>query len=454
MLDKHPSLKFFFAGNKRSVKAKKNIIASFVIQGFNIIIGFLMVRIALDYLNPTKYGIWLTVSSLLAWVSFFDIGLGNGLRNKLAEAFAKQDYLLGRMYVSTTYAILSIIVVVIAVVFFIGNQFIDWTVILNTDTNLSSELSSLAAIVFGPYCLRFVMQTIGVILNADQRPALANAFGPAANLIALIGIYTLTKATCSSSLIYLGLILSITPIILMFFASIYFYNSDYKSIAPSIKNINFKYAKDLMSLGSKFFFIQIAALIVFQSSNLIISYFFGPAEVTPYNIAYKLFSVMNTVFAIIMMPFWSAFTDAWVKKDILWIKKVIRKLLWVWGGISAGGLLMLFLSDKIYLLWVGESISIPFMLSFSVFIYFVVFSFNNIYVMFLNGIGKLKLQMYGSFFAPIVFIVVVVSMIKVLKFGVISVVIASTIVSLYGLIIFPMQFHKIINDEAYGIWNE
>jgi len=98
-------------GHERSVKAKKNILASFVIKGLGIAISLVLVPLTINYINPSRYGIWLTLSSIVGWFSFFDIGFGNGLRNKLAEAKAKGEEELAKIYVSTTYAILSIIIV-------------------------------------------------------------------------------------------------------------------------------------------------------------------------------------------------------------------------------------------------------------------------------------------------------------------------------------------------------
>ena len=179
----------FFKGHQRTVKAKKNIIASLLIKGLSIIIGFLMVRITLSYLEPTKYGIWLTLASFLGWFTFFEIGLGSGLKNKLAEALATQNYKLAKIYVSTTYAILSIVIGIVSIIFFVSNFFIDWTVILNTDKQMIFELTNVTFVVFGFFFLRFVIKLIDIVLTADQRPAIANSFGPIGNLIALILIY-------------------------------------------------------------------------------------------------------------------------------------------------------------------------------------------------------------------------------------------------------------------------
>jgi O-antigen/teichoic acid export membrane protein len=88
-------------GDQRSVKAKKNILASFLVKGFNIAVGFLLVPLTIDYIDKSLYGIWLTLSSIVTWFRFFDVGLGNGLKNKFAEALAKGDRHLARVYVST-----------------------------------------------------------------------------------------------------------------------------------------------------------------------------------------------------------------------------------------------------------------------------------------------------------------------------------------------------------------
>jgi O-antigen/teichoic acid export membrane protein len=116
-------IKKFFSGHERSIQAKKHILGSFLLKGISILISLLLVPLTIDYLNPTKYGIWITLTSVIAWFSFFDIGLGNGLRNKFAIAKAKGDNDLARTYISTTYAIITIISIMLFIVFVFVNQF-------------------------------------------------------------------------------------------------------------------------------------------------------------------------------------------------------------------------------------------------------------------------------------------------------------------------------------------
>src|SRR5665647_3802680 len=106
---------FFTKGQDRSIKIKKNILASFVIKGLSIAISLVLVPLTINYVNPTQYGIWLTLSSIVAWFSFFDIGFGNGLRNKFAESKATGNTEKAKIYVSTTYAILCIIIGIVLI---------------------------------------------------------------------------------------------------------------------------------------------------------------------------------------------------------------------------------------------------------------------------------------------------------------------------------------------------
>ncbi len=446
-----------FKGHERSVKAKKNIMVSFIIKGASIVVGFLMVRITLDYLDQTRYGIWLTMSSFLTWFSFFEIGLGSGLRNKLAEALAVKDYKLGKIYVSTTYAILSLVICIVAIVFSVGNSFLNWSKILNTDKTLAPVLGNLALIVFGFFFLRFVVKLIGIVLYADQRPAMANAFGPIGNFLALITIYILTKTT-QGALIYLGWTLSVLPVVVLLFASFYFYSTDYKKIAPSFKFIKLKYARQLLGLGFKFFIIQMSALVMFQSANIIIAQFFGPNDVTVYNIAYKYYGIIYMLFSLIMVPYWSAFTEAWVKKEYTWIKSTINGLLKIFLAFMLVGILLLIFSASFFNFWLGikqmNKINIPFLLQISLLMYFLIFSFGGIFNMFINGTGKIQVQMICLSIGAIIFFPVAWFLIKYINIGIEGVVYATIIANFYSAFIAPIQYYKLIKDKAHGIWNK
>jgi O-antigen/teichoic acid export membrane protein len=442
---------FFTKGNERSINAKKNIVFIAMLKGFSIAISIFLVPITIHYVNPTRYGIWLTLSSIVGWFYFFDIGLGNGLRNKFAEAIASGKTELARTYVSTTYAILTVIIAIVLLIFFCINPFLNWAKILNTPDDMASELSILALIVFSFFCLEFVLQLVTIILTANQQPAKASLFGFLGNLISLCIIFLLTKTT-SGNLIYLGTIFSITPVLVLVASSLWFYTHSYKQFAPSIKFVKFHFARDLMGLGIKFFVIQIAAIILYQTSNIIIAHLFGPEQVTPYNIAYKYFGVITMTFSIIMLPLWSAFTEAWTKKDITWIKNTVNKLILIWGLIAISVIIMFVFSTFIYRLWVGKEIKVPVSVSAVMAAYVVINGWCGIFSQFLNGVGKIKLQLYVGIVGALINIPIAIMLGKHL--GIYGVILSTVILGIINAFWSPIQYMKIINNKATGIWNK
>jgi O-antigen/teichoic acid export membrane protein len=442
---------FFTQGNERSINAKRNILIIAVLKGCGIAISLFLVPVTIHYVNPTRYGIWLTLSSIVGWFSFFDIGLGNGLRNKFAEAVASGKPELARTYVSTTYAILTIIIALVLLLFFCINPFLNWAKILNTPADMAGELRLLALIVFGFFCIQFVLQLITTIITANQQPAKASIFGFLGNLLSLAIIYVLTKTT-SGNLIYLGAVFSATPVVVLISSSLWFYSHKYKQYAPSIKFVKFRFARDLMSLGIKFFVIQMAAVVLYQTSNIIIAHLFGPEQVTPYNIAYKYFSVITMAFSIIMIPLWSAYTEAWIKKDIAWIKNSVNKLMLIWILIAITVMIMLVSSNFIYRIWVGKEIKVPFSVSVVMAAYVIINGWCGIFSQFLNGVGKIKLQLYSGIFGALINIPLSIMLGK--HFGIYGVLLSTVILGTVSAVWSPIQYKKLINNKATGIWNK
>ncbi len=438
-------------GQLRSVKAKKNILASFVIKGLNIGISLLLVPLTIDYVNSTRYGIWLTLSSIIGWFALFDIGLGHGLRNKFAEAMAKGKIKLARIYLSTTYAIMTIIVAALLLVFLCINPFLDWSKILNSPAGMAGELSILSLIVFTFFCLQFVLNLLTTIITANQEPAKASLLNLLGSAISLLIIYLLTLTT-KGSLIYLALVFGMAPVLVLFISSIWLYNGKYKAYSPSFKYVRFKFSKGLMNLGLKFFVIQIAALVMYSTDNIIITQLFGPEQVTPYNIAFKYFNLVPMLMGIIITPFWSAYTEAWVKKDLIWIRKTVNKLKLVWAAMTVLTIVMLIFSDFFYWLWVGPEIKVPRIVSIFLAIYVIIFVWTDIFVPFLNGVGKIKLQLYLSIIGMVINIPLALFLGKLIGIG--GIILSTILLNLVHIIVQPIQTYKLINNTAKGIWNE
>ncbi|MCC5939707.1 MAG: MATE family efflux transporter [Lunatimonas sp.] len=443
--------RFLTDGKERTVRAKKNILGSILIKGGSIVISLVIVPLTIDYVNPTRYGIWLTLSSIVGWFSFFNVGLTHGLRNKFAESRAKGDIKAARMYVSTTYFILALIFTVVWVVFLIVNPFLDWVQILNVTSEMRNEVSTLAVIVFTYFCLQFVLRIINTMLTADQHPAKGSLIDLLGQVFSLLFIVVLVKTT-EGSLVNLGMALCLSPILILVGANLFFFRGTYQSFRPSWSAVDLRESKGLFNLGLVFFIISIAGLIQYQSANIIIAQNFGTYEVTSYNIVYKYFNILGMAFGIFLSPFWSASTDAFLKNDIAWIRTAIQKYMLLIGLLVFVGVGMLLISPQVYEIWLKGQVQIDFILSFWGFMFILSFMFGNLFVNFLNGISALRIQFWCSILSPIVYIGVAILMIKYYEMGVYSLFIASLIANFNGILIAPIQYYLIVYKKRRGIW--
>lgn len=119
------------------------------------------------------------------------------------------------------------------------------------------------------------------------------------------------------------------------------------------------------------------------------------------------------IFTIVINPYWGAITNAYAKQDMNWIKLAIKKLMLIWGGLSVLVLFLLVCSNFVYRIWLGKEISIPTSMCISVAIYIIMFNLNNIYASIINGIGKIRLQLYTAIIQLLIFFPLALSLSKI-----------------------------------------
>ena len=204
-------------------------------------------------------------------------------------------------------------------------------------------------------------------------------------------------------------------------------------------------------MGIKFFVMQISGVVLFMTANILISKLFSPQMVTPYQITYRYFSLMLVVFTVICMPFWNATTDAFERGDMAWIRRANKKLNLMTIGIFVGMIMMVLLSNYVYRIWIDKNTVIDIKMSIAMAIYIFILIVSMRYSYFINGIGKLWLQLIFTTSAAILFIPLAY-IIAHLKHDIIWFIAVMCAVNIPGLIVNRIQFSKLINGKASGIW--
>lgn len=411
--------------------------------------SFVLVPLTIGYVSSQLYGVWLAVASVLSWIGLFDVGFGNGLRNKLTENLALGNMEKCQQYVSTTYFCLSVIFIPLAVICTVCCGLVDWSGLLNVSPTLNSDILQTVQIVVAFSCFTFIAKTLSTILLALQYNALSSLMDTLGQVLvlAVVGLLTLfTKGT----LLYLALTLTICPLLVYVVASLYLFHGKYRFLCPKISFVRKSLIKDILNLGVKFFIIQIACLVLYGTMNVIISHVSSPEYVTEYNVVYKYLSIPLMVFTIILTPFWSAYTDAYTLKDYDWMRNLYGKLLKMYGICMLGLLILTVLYPIAFHLWLGDKVDIHVSMIIVVTFYVSIMAFCGLNSNVLNGTGCITIQLYGSLAMTVLNIPFALWLGKF--WGAEGVVASVGLLNLLGSIPSYIQIRKILNQTAKGIW--
>ena len=133
------------------------------------------------------------------------------------------------------------------------------------------------------------------------------------------------------------------------------------------------------------------------------------------------------------------------------MKRTYKHLQKVTFLLIAGVLVMLLASGTAYHLWIGDVVTVKTSISVAVALYVIVNIWNSLHSALLNGMGKIRLQLYISMLGTAFNIPLAIILGR--KFGVEGVVMAAVLLNLISMVYSPIQVIRLLNNRAKGIWN-
>jgi len=176
-----------------------------------------------------------------------------------------------------------------------------------------------------------------------------------------------------------------------------------------------------------FFVLQIASLLILQTDNLIIAHYLGARQVTPYSVAWRLFSYTALFQTLLFPSLWPAYAEAFARKDVGWVRRTFRTNILSSTTITIILALPLILfGNRIIAVWAGPEAVPPQALLIWMGFWSIISVVMNIVACILNGSGHIRGQtIYGMLTA---IVNIVLSIVLALSFG-ISGVIAATVIA-------------------------
>lgn len=407
---------------------------------------FLAMPFMIKYLGVEQFGIWATMLTLVTWVMLFDLGIGNGLKNKVSESLANEDQEAAVSYISTAYVLIGIISLLLFAIFLISSNWISWQSVFNTqavsEVTLKSSVITLSFFIFFNFWISLVNQ-IYHGLQKSSVVVLGQFISNALALSFVLLLYFYTQSSIALMVWAYGISIIIANMTLSFFVF-----RRYKFLKPKISLFDRIKVNALFSLGAKFFIIQLAVLVIFMSDKILITQLIGPEHVTPYEVLFKLFSVLTIIHGLILAPLWPAFSDAYARKDLSWIRQVIKKQIIIAFLLFVCAFILAIIGPFIINVWIGKEVVANFTLYIMFSLFIVVSVWSNVFAYFVNSINKLSVQLYTAMAAALTNIPLSIFLVKYTDLGTTGIVLSTVISLSFFAILGPVQVYKLLKRDS------
>jgi len=308
---------------RRYVRIVRGIFTGLAGRGVAVIVSFFSVPLTVRYLGAERYGAWVTISTAMAWIALADFGLSSSLTNAVSEGYANDSRDLARDYVAAAFWSLAGVAAFLSLIFFSVWRSVPWDRVFNVQTaQARAEVGLAVAIAFTIFVLNFPFSIIAKIYGAYQEVAVANGWMAAGSILGLVGLIAVTQL--KGGLVSLVIAVSGATLLANLVSAVWLFGCSKPWLIPRLDRVTWPAIRRLSSLGGMFFIIQIAALVLFQTDNLIIAHYLGAAAVTPYSVAWRLFTY-TMLFQILASPsYWPAYAEAFARDDRAWVRRSFR----------------------------------------------------------------------------------------------------------------------------------
>jgi O-antigen/teichoic acid export membrane protein len=342
-------------GQRRIRRASFTSILSFISLGITSAGALISIPLTARYLGIERFGVWLILSTFLAWGSVADLGLANSLTNALATADGQQDREQAKEAVSSAfYLMLGVAGVVMVLLILVAYPLVSWERVFNVSSlQAKAEVGPAILITIFVFVLRLPLSIPRNIYAAYQEGYLSQFWSILSNLLSLAALLIAIQMHASLPLL-IGAFFG-TALLGDVFNGIHVFGWRRQWLKPRLCNFSWSRARWLLKTGSQFWVAQISAILLFQTDLIIVTQLFGAREVASYGVTLKLFSFIGTVAGVFLSPLWPAYNEALARKDVPWITQTFKRTIFISFSCSLPlGILVFIFCPIIISSWVGQ----------------------------------------------------------------------------------------------------
>ncbi len=421
----------------RYLRAALTAGASAVSKVISFVTTILTVRWTLHYLGAERYGMWITITSVVLLLIFSDLGMGNGLIKAVADSMGRNDVREAREAITSAFVMLIGIALLLALLAIAIYPFVDTSRLFNVHSALAVRESGPAILAFLLYYVfSLPLGVVFAVENALQRGyvfTLWNSAGTIASLGALVIAMQMQAGLPILVLCFFGPLLLTTA-----FNGGVLFGIVHPELRPTFSAFSAHTTSRLFRVGFQFFLIQISIAVGMQTDNIVIAQILGASAVAAYAVPARMFNMILGVLALVSGSMWPAYADAFSRSDTAWIRKSFLRVAVLGGVVTAlATIFLVFFGHRILMLWVGPQIqaSRPLLTVFG--LQCILYAYLQPISFLLNGLGKLRIQVICSLTMAVVNLGLSIMFVKL--YGIIGVVMGTS-VALLTVEVVPLTF--------------
>lgn len=428
----------------------KGGLTGFAGKGMAMVVSAITLPLAVRYLGPLQYGIWVTISTTVVMLSVLDLGIANSLTNFISKAYAMEDEEMARDYFATAFWVTIGISLLLGVAVWLGWRVIDWQTFFHLrNAHLASEARTCVAISLCFFLLSLPLNLANRVLSGYQQVHVANYFAMGNSLLGLVAIVgvILAKGSLVDLMAAYCVAMLTGSVLLNFWLCVW-----HKPwLRPHFQAVRKGVVRELFGEGALFFVLQLSGLIVFNSDNLVIMHYMGASDVTPYSVAWRLTGYASMMQSLLIPALWPAFAEAYHRRDLTWVRTNYRRTM-NWTILAVGlvaGCIGLF-GRQIIRIWAGPVAVPDSALLWSMCFWAVLVSVTINQALLMAATQRIQLQAATASLAAVVNLIF--SIILVQRIGAIGVLIA-TIGSYLVFILVPQEWEirRILRGRYLGV---
>ncbi len=354
----------------------------------------IIIPLTLSNLGTERFGIWMSLASLATILSFMDMGIGNGLVNLITQANAEKSHRLKQITIRGI-STLAAIGAATGILLITAIEIISNIKTINSINYEILEETQQAATIFSIlFSLSIPLFGIQRIFFGLQKSWISNTLKTIGYILSSILVYFLTKTKTTISELLIATY-GLQTIIIVLAIPLLWREVSSDPIPPNTSKILIKNdIKSLLGVGWVFFALQIGGIVGWGCDTLIATTTLGPDAATPLTIVQRLFQFVTLPMLILNGSLWAAYSDAYVRKDIDFIKKTLKKSLIITFTTSTVTSLFIFIfSNEIITLWLGPEHLISTSLLAAFALWAIIDATGNCFGMYLNGCNIINIQL-------------------------------------------------------------